>query len=258
MAFNAEPYKDDKGQWKSFAWPGGYPLCYGDKVGDTWCPGCLNHDYDPEIDAPITNVWAEEEGIVECDNSGINCYNDKVEHWGYKWVYEKPEDYEEYWKGQSEDGSIIGAMPPDVLIRYKEWKHQVAESDMLSLKLVGVHQKQRAKYVEKEINDYHKAHVRDNTLYLARGYSNLLKWVKNGKIPNGCTVDIIWHFTECQICEGEKYCKGHNKPVDCPYGEVYAAPRSLLLEEYNRLSKEVRKTISYTQAYIDNVRVATL
>ena len=58
---------DSDGSLPSYAWPGGYPLCYWDSDGMVLCPTCANNN--DEFSAPIAAHdvnW--EDSALYCDH----------------------------------------------------------------------------------------------------------------------------------------------------------------------------------------------
>jgi len=63
------PERDANGQLPSWAWPGGYPIYYLDKQGNTLCPACANRSVDQSQDVVAAGVnW--EDPSLDCDDCG--------------------------------------------------------------------------------------------------------------------------------------------------------------------------------------------
>jgi hypothetical protein len=64
-------YED--GKLPAYAWPGGYPLYYLSREGDTFCPDCANQaDAEPEIVYYETN-WEDED--LFCDGCAAQIHS---------------------------------------------------------------------------------------------------------------------------------------------------------------------------------------
>lgn len=66
MAKRKKIYKDEKGNYPAYAWPGGYPIIYYTKDGLVVCPKCANRDDDDLIASDI--YW--EGPNMPCDDCG--------------------------------------------------------------------------------------------------------------------------------------------------------------------------------------------
>lgn len=66
---NTLPERDANGLFPSFAWPGGYPLYYLDRAGNTLCPKCASRDIDASQAVTACDVHWEGEALT-CDDCG--------------------------------------------------------------------------------------------------------------------------------------------------------------------------------------------
>lgn len=61
--------RDTDGKLSAYAWPGGYPLFYVTKDGQTVCPECANRETDPST-APVACDVNYEDASLHCDDCG--------------------------------------------------------------------------------------------------------------------------------------------------------------------------------------------
>jgi hypothetical protein len=62
----------------AFAWPGGYPIFYLTKDGETLCPACVNKEIRIIVDDTLENGhsgWEVEAGDVNWEDADMVCCN---------------------------------------------------------------------------------------------------------------------------------------------------------------------------------------
>ena len=67
-------FMNEKGEYDSFAWPGGYPLYYLTKDGGVLCPGCANNNKELTND-PADPQWFIIAVDINYEDPSLYCDN---------------------------------------------------------------------------------------------------------------------------------------------------------------------------------------